>query len=275
MQAPSHFASITVVESRGTPVVWQVLVSDPVGSASARTEFWAWRDPHGFSAVVQGLPKDAPARARYGPEAVGDLASWARSDGGAELASAWARPRSRGGLEVTLATRKRGDGERFSVTSNRVLPIDADTVLFEGAASPPTLIVIGGGGRDPMFDECPTCPHLERVQRYTFKGGQWTLGEEKITPTPYAAFVAFMHALREGSPVNALAYASSPAVIEQATAMGLELGRGPLRAAPGTLATDPMQRFRTGGASALEVSFSNATGRWVVDDVRPTQIVIE
>jgi hypothetical protein len=57
--------------------------------------------------------------------------------------------------------------------------------------------------------------------------------------------------------------------------MGLELGRGPLRAAPGTLATDPMQRFRTGGASALEVSFSSATGRWVVDDVRPTQIVIE
>jgi hypothetical protein len=37
-------------------------------------------------------------------------------------------------------------------------------------------------------------------------------------------------------------------VIEQATAMGLELGRGPLRAAPGTLATDPMQRYRTGGA---------------------------
>ena len=90
-----------------------------------------------------------------------------------------------------------------------------------------------------------------------------------------AAFVSFVHALREGSPVNALAYASSPAVIEQATALGLELGRGPLRAAPGTAATDPMQRYRTGGASAIEVSFSNASGRWVVDDVRATQIVIE
>ena len=264
--------AVDIVESHGAPVVWQVLVSDPVGSASARTEFWAWRDPHGFSAVVQGLPKDAPARARYGPDAVGDLASRARSDGGAELASAWARPRSRGGLEVALATRKRGDSEHFSVTSNRVLPIEADTVLFEDTGA---LLIVGGGGRDPLFDECPTCPHLERRQRYTFNNGQWTLGEEKVAATPYAAFVSFMHALREGTPDGALPYASSPAVIEQATAMGLELGRGPLRAAPGTLATDPMQRYRTGGAGAIEVSLTNASGRWVVDDVRPTQIVIE
>jgi hypothetical protein len=262
--------AVDIVESHGTTTVWQVLVSDPVGSATARTEFWAWRDPHGFSAVVQGLPPDAPTRTRYGPDAVGDLASRYRSDGGAELASAWARPRSRGGLEVALATRARGDGEHFKVTSNRVLSIEADTVSFEDSGA---LVVIGGGGRDPMFDECPTCPHLERVQRYMFKNGQWALGEEKISPTPYAAFVSFMHALREGG--DALPYASSPLVIEQATGMGLELGRGPLRAAPGTLATDPTQRYRTGGAGAIEVTLSNATGRWVVDDVRPTQIVIE
>jgi hypothetical protein len=62
-----------------------------------------------------------------------------------------------------------------------------------------------------LFDECPTCPHLERRQRYTFSNGQWSLGEEKVAATPYAAFVSFMHALREGTPDGALPYASSPA----------------------------------------------------------------
>jgi hypothetical protein len=239
-----------IVVSHGTPEVWQVLVSDPVGSSSAKTEFWAWREPHGFSAVVQGLPAGAPARARYGPDAIGDLASWSTAGGATGLASAWARPRSRSGLEVGLASRKKGDGDRFTITSNRVLPIEADTVLFEDGApgKAPVLVAIGSGSRDPIFDDCPTCPHLERVQRYSFVDGQWTMGEERLSLTPYAAFVSFMHALREGT--NALPYVSSPEVIEQAKALGLELGRGPLRAAPGTLATDPMQRYKTGEPAA-------------------------
>jgi hypothetical protein len=269
-------ADVTV--SHGAPVIWQVLVSDPLGSAFAKTEFWAWPDPRseGASPIVQSLPPRAPARARYGPDAVGDLAIWARSDG-ASLASAWARPRSRTGLEVALATRKKGDIEPWTVTSNRVLPINADTVAFEGSAggNPPTLVVYGAGSRDPIFDDCPSCPHLQRMQRYTFRGDGWTLSEEKITPTPYAAFVSFMHALREGLPESALPYASSPEVIEQAKAMGLELGRGPLRAAPGTLPTDPTQRYRTGGTEAIEVTMTNTGERWVVADLRPTTITIE
>jgi hypothetical protein len=269
-------ADVTV--SDGSPVVWQVLVSDPVGSAFAKTEFWAWPDPHtsGGTPIVQALPKNAPARARYGPDAVGDLVTWP-SNGGTGLASAWARPRSRGGLEVALATRAKGDAATFKVTSNRVLPIEADTVAFEvpSGGNLPTLVVIGSGGRDPMFEDCPTCPHLERVQRYLFRGDTWTLSGERVAATPYAAFVGFLHALREGTPDSALPYASGTAVIAQAQEMGLELGRGPLRAAPGTLASDPTQRYRTGGTEAIEVTLTNTGDHWVVDDVRPTQIVIE
>jgi hypothetical protein len=269
-------ADVTV--SHGAPVIWQVLVSDPLGSAHAKTEFWAWPDPRteGSSPIVQPLPPRAPARARYGPDAVGDLATWTRADG-ASMASAWSRPRSHGGLEVALASRRKGDTEAWTVTSNRVLPIAADTVAFEGAAGgmPPTLVVHGAGGRDPMFDDCPSCPHLQRMQRYTFRGEGWTLSEEKIAATPYAAFVTFLHALREGLPESALPYVSSPEVIEQAKAIGLELGRGPLRAAPGTLPTDATQRYRTGGSEAIEVTMAKSGERWVVADVRPTTITIE
>jgi hypothetical protein len=261
--------SADIREAEGGFVVWQVLVSDPVGSSTARTEFLAWPSS-GAAPVVQALPKGAPSRVRYGPDAVGDLATYG-TDG---LASAWSRPRSRGGLEVALATRKR-DG--FTVTSNRMLPIEADTVQFEAGAAgkPPVLVVIGAGGRDLMFDECPTCPHLERTQRWSFDGQGWRLGEERVSLTPYAAWVSFMHAIRETGPESALPYASGPDVIEQAKAAALDLGRGPLKAAPGTTAMDATQRYRIGGSQAIEVTFSNSSGRWVVDDIRPTQIVIE
>jgi hypothetical protein len=84
-----------------------------------------------------------------------------------------------------------------------------------------------------------------------------------------------MHAIRETGPESALPYASGPDVIEQAKAAALDLGRGPLKAAPGTNAMDATQRYRIGGNQAIEVTLSNASGRWVVEDIRPTQIVIE
>ncbi|MEP7029256.1 MAG: hypothetical protein ABI960_11730 [Candidatus Eisenbacteria bacterium] len=267
-----------VVVASGTPTVWQVTVADPVGSSQASTEFWAWPDPRtaGGPPIVQALPPRAPARTRYGPDAVGELTTWTAGEG-AGLASAWGRPRSRGGLEVAIAVRKKGDAATWAVTSNRVLPLAADTVAFEVSAGggPPTLIVIGAGERDPMFDDCPTCPHLDRVQRYVFRGETWSLSEEHVTPTPYSVFVAFLHALRQGTPESALPYAAGPTVIEQATGIGLDRARTPLRAALGTTARDLTQRYRTNGSEAVEVTLEPAGDHWVVADVRASQLVIE
>ncbi len=267
-----------IVVASGKPVVWQVIVADPVGAAGARTEFWAWPDPRttGGAPIVQALPPRAPARTRYGPEAVGQLSTWPAGEG-AGLASAWARPRGRAGLEVALATRKKGDAATWVVTSNRVLPIEADTVLFEVSAGggAPTLVVIGSGERDPMFDDCPTCPKLARVQRYVHRGETWSLSEEHVTTTPYSVFVSFLHALRQDAPEAALPYASGMEVIAQAQAVGLDQARAPLRAAPGTTATDLTQRFRTTGSDAVEVTLEPSGDHWVVADVRAAQIVIE
>jgi hypothetical protein len=267
-----------VVVADGPPTVWQVIVSDPVGSSSASTEFWAWPDPRtiGGAPIVQTLPPRAPARTRYGPDAVGELRTWKAGEG-AGLASAWARPRGRGGLEVALATRKKGDTASWSVTSNATLPVEADTVAFDPGAGggPPALVVLGAGGRDPMFDDCPTCPHLDRVQRYVFRDKSWSLSEERIASTPYSAFVSFLHALRQGMPEAALPYATGPAVIDQAKEVGLDVRRAPLRAAPGTTALDVTQRYRTGGGEAVEVTLERAGDHWVVGDIRATQIIIE
>jgi len=272
-----------IVVADGPSSLWQVVLRDPTGSARAATEFWAWPDPEAplGPPVLQPVPANAPARARYGPEAVGALTTFKRSDG-TGLASAWTRPRGHVGLEVALLKRpaKGGREATWRVDSTRLLPISADSVAFVAAATGlPALVVHGAGARDRLFDECPTCPHLDRQQRYTFEGAAWTLREERTAPTPYAAVVAFMNALREGGPDAALPYAAGPDVLEQVRELGLERGPiTPLRAAPGTLATDRTQRYRrggSGGSDGLEVTLAPQGERWVVSDLRPTRLVIE
>jgi hypothetical protein len=274
--------SADIVVADGPVPLWQVVLRDPTGGARAATEFWAWPDPATplGPPVLQPVPANAPARARYGPEAIGALTTWTRADG-AGLASAWTRPRGGSGLEVALLRRPAKGKPAWRVDSTRLLPISADSVAFVAGSGTgaPSLIVHGAGARDRLFDECPTCPHLDRQQRYAFEGSTWTLREERTAPTPYAAVVAFMNALREGGPDAALPYAAGPDVLEQVRELGLERGPiTPLRAAPGTAATDRTQRYRrggSGGSDGLEVTLEPQGERWVVADLRPTRLVIE
>jgi hypothetical protein len=268
-----------IVEAQGQPALWQVTISDPVGASTSATEFWAWPDRKSGGAlpVVETLPPRAPARRHYGPEGVGGLAS--SNDGKkAYLASAWARPRARAGLEIALAERKLDATGRYAITANQVLPVEADSVAFaaaSGAGAPPAVLVSGAGGRDLLFDDCPTCPHLDRVQRYEYSGSQWRLAEERVRPSPYAALVSFLHALREGTPDAALPYVSEAGVIEQAKSLGLDHASGALRAMPGTSATDVTQRYRLAGGQGLEVTLEPRGDHWVVGDLRPASAAIE
>jgi len=274
-----------IVVAEGPFALWQVVVRDPTGTADAGTEFWAWPDPSAPQGepVIQALPPTAPHRRRFGPDAIGALATYTRP-GGVGLVSAWTRPRGSGGVEVAVVERAAvsGRGAPWQVASNRMLPIAADSVLFLPAAAGdllPALGIRGQGGRDPLFDDCPTCPHVQKRQRYAYSGATWVLREELAEPSPYAAIVAFMHGLRDGGPEGALPYASGPEVLEQVRELGLERGPlSPLRAAPGTDPYDITQRFRrggAGGADALEITVTPQGERWVVDDLRPTRIVIE
>lgn len=274
-----------IVVAEGPFALWQVVVRDPTGSADAGTEFWAWPDPAAPEGepVIQPLPPAAPRRARFGPEALGALATYTRP-GGVGLVSAWTRPRGSSGVEIAVIERAAASGRSapWQVTSNRLLPVAADSVQFLPATAGellPALAITGPGGRDPLFDDCPTCPHVQKRQRYAYSGSTWVLREELAQPSPYAAIVAFMHGLRDGGPEGALPYAAGPEVLEQVRELGLERGpMTPLRAAPGTDPYDVTQRFRrggTGGADALEITVEPQGERWVVTDLRPTRIVIE
>ena len=269
-----------IVPADGHPALWQVILSDPVGSANAATEFWAWPDTRSGGALptLQSLPPRAPALRAFGPDAVGGLA--VTSDGHvAHLATAWARPRGRGGLAVALADRRLDSQARWSVTASQALPLEVDSVAFapptgDGSA-PPVLLVSGAGARDPLFDDCPTCPHLDRTQRYEFSGGAYRLAEEHVEASPYAAFVQFAHALAEGTPDSALPYVLDAGVIDEAKKLGLDHHVGTLRAVPGTTAQDVTERFRTPDGHGIEVTLEPRGDHWVVGDVRAVEITIE
>ena len=274
-----------IVVATGPFALWQVVVRDPTGAADAGTEFWAWPDPAAPQGepVIQALPPKAPRRARYGPEGIGALTTYTRP-AGVGLVSAWTRPRGSDGVEVAVVERGAAGGRTapWRVTSSQVLPIAADSVFVVPGKGElvPSLVIRGPGARDPLFDACPTCPHLAKRQRYAYAAGSWGLRDEQAEPSPYAAIVAFMHGLRDGGPDGALPYASGPAVLDQVRELGLERGPiSPLRAAPGTDAFDATQRYRrggsNGGADALEITVVPQGERWVVDDLRPTRIVIE
>jgi len=271
-----------IVAADGRPALWQVIVSDPVGSASASTEFWAWPDTKsgGTLPTVQVLPPRAPARRTFGPDAVGGILAW--SDGQeARLASAWARPRGRGGLTVALAERRLDPLAHWTITASQTLPLEVDSVTFApaagagAAAGPPALLALGAGARDPLFDDCPTCPHLERAQRYEFSGGAYRLAEERVHASPYSAWVAFLHALQEGTPDGALPYVTDAAIVEQAKQLGLDHHVGTLRAVPGTTAEDVTQRYRTPTGTGIEVTLEPRGDHWVVGDVRAASVAIE
>jgi hypothetical protein len=270
----------SIREADGAPAVWQVTVSDPTGSSSAGTEFWAWPDTKSGGALptVQALPPNAPELRRYGPEAVGGLVS-TRDGQKAYLASAWGRPRSRGGLEVALAERKLDAQARYAITANAILPVEADSVALVaapgGGAQPPSLLVTGAGERDLLFDDCPTCPHLDRVQLYAYTGGSWHMAEEHVRATPYAAWVSFLHALRDGTPDSALPYVTDASVLDEARKLGLDHHTGALRAMPGTSASDVTQRYRIAGGAGVEVTLEPRGDHWVVGDLRPTSTAIE
>lgn len=127
----------------------------------------------------------------------------------------------------------------------------------------------------PHFDECPTCPHVERVHRFRWAERGFERVADATVPSPYATFVGFIAALMGGDASGAEARVSDPVLVDAAKRAQFDQPRGSWRVAP---QTDPRAgeiTFFRGGSEAWHVRFERRGADWVIAAFEPTSRTVE
>ena len=117
----------------------------------------------------------------------------------------------------------------------------------------------------PWFDECTTCPHVYHERRFHWSPQGFVRDDDRVVPSPYASFTAFVSALVAGERDVAARYVADPSLVEFARRYEWHdpaLGRW--RAAPGTEANASEMVFFRGRSDAFRVTFQGRGGSWVV-----------
>lgn len=127
----------------------------------------------------------------------------------------------------------------------------------------------------PRFEECAGCPHVVHERRFRWEPEGFRLVEDRVLPSPYAAFVDFVRALAAGDHDAALRLATRPGVVASAQDAGWGTVRGSWRAAPGQGGREDELVFYRGAREAWRVGFEHGPDGWRVDTVTPVPRVIE
>ena len=117
----------------------------------------------------------------------------------------------------------------------------------------------------PWIDECATCPHVYYERRFRWGPAGFTREDERMVPSPYATFAAFVSALVAGDRDVAERFVADPSLVEFARRYEWHdpaLGRW--RPAPGTEASAPEMVFFRGRSEAFRVTFQPRGAGWVV-----------
>lgn len=125
------------------------------------------------------------------------------------------------------------------------------------------------------FQECPSCPHVNRERRFRWQRQRFVSISESVTETPYAAFVRFIQALRGADYVGAMNHVSDRQVLERAMHFGWARSLEPWRAAPGTNDRANQMVFFHGQLEAYKVWFEPFGERWVLSSVDTTTRTLE
>jgi hypothetical protein len=115
------------------------------------------------------------------------------------------------------------------------------------------------------FDECATCPHVYHERHFRWESQGFVRDDDRMVPSPYATFTAFVSALVAGDRNEAEKYVADPSLVEFARRYEWHdpaLGRW--RSAPGTEANAPEMVFFRGRSDAFHVTFQARGGGWVV-----------
>lgn len=186
-------------------------------------------------------------------------------DGGAgdsaQLAVLWGR-KAGAGQQPLLLTWRHARGGRWDLA--QTLGPDSLGGTGTGQFADRTLITKTFKATT-WFDECTTCPHVYHERRFHWGSQGFTRDDDRIVPSPYAAFTAFVSALIAGDRDLASRYVADPSLVEFARRYEWHdpaLGRW--RAAPGTEANASEMIFFRGRSDAFRVTFQGRGDSWVV-----------
>lgn len=128
----------------------------------------------------------------------------------------------------------------------------------------------------PYFDECPTCPHVYRARRYSWGPDGFARLDDRLVPSPYSTFTAFIGALASNDRDRALPLVADPSLLEFARRFDWQNpGKGRWRVAPATDESATQMVFFRGQKEAFRVTFEPRDGDWVIAGFEPTQRSLE
>jgi hypothetical protein len=129
---------------------------------------------------------------------------------------------------------------------------------------------------NPMFDECPSCAHLEGDLIYRIAGAALVVDTRRPVDSPYAAFVHLIESLAQGDENGAFAYAANADVVSQARALGLDHRPtgGRWRIAPGYSASSLDQIYLRGEDGAFRVLSAPGDSGYVVTSISATSFTL-
>lgn len=253
---------------------WLVLVGDPLRPEVPVLALLTYPDA-GSAARMEIEPFRHPFQMAAWPDTAGPLllvAGTQRSPAGPQP-TAWLfrlpeSPPAPGGPALFLAAA--GKWELAASGQARVAFQRADP------DSAPRLVVTNSALPNPLFDECPSCPHLEADIEYAFVDSTLTVVERQVRRTPYAAFVGLVEGLVVRDP-RVVGYAANRRVLEQALALGLDRlpVAGRWRIAPGVSAKSLDQIYLRGREGAVRVLFAPGDTGFVVTSLSPTTFKLD
>ncbi len=125
------------------------------------------------------------------------------------------------------------------------------------------------------FDECPTCPHIDRLRRFRWGPQGMTVASEEIERTPYYAFVQLIQALAASNRDQAQEWVADPSILDAAIGSGWGASKGLWRLAPGSSGDARDLLLFRGSQEAYRVHFAPKGDSWVVTGFEPSNRNIE
>ena len=105
------------------------------------------------------------------------------------------------------------------------------------------------------FAECATCPHAYGMHRFRWRASGFERIEDRVVPSTYSTFVAFIQSLLAGDRDAGTALVTQPSLVDAAIHAEWNQAKGTWRIAPVTDETPRRLVFFRGEKDAYRVEF--------------------